>query len=152
MTKYVDEETRQRLITLTERTHNEALACRDAGAYRAACVMIGSAIEAVLLTTVVTIEDRLRESGLAPDDDPLRWSLGTLLKIARQADLLPGSTLSAAVEDVKRLRNLVHPGAYVREMQADFEVDDTHFQAAFRVLDEVYEVTLAALKNLRDSA
>jgi hypothetical protein len=156
MTRYFDEDTRQRLITLTERAHNEAIACRSAGAYRAASVMIGSAVEAALLASVATVEDGLRESGQWPTGNPLRWDLGTLLKIARQAAWLPASTsgyeLSDAVNAVEQLRNLVHPAAYVRDVPANFEVDEALFQAAYRVLDEVYEATLAVINNPRDSA
>jgi hypothetical protein len=156
MARYFDEDTRQRLITLTESAHNEAFACRSAGAYRAACVMLGSAVEAALLATVAAVEDRLRESGQWPTGNPLRWDLGTLLKIAGQADLLPVSTsgyeLSDEVKAVKQLRNLVHPAAYVRDVPANFEADEALFQAAYRVLDEVYEATLAVINNPRGRA
>jgi hypothetical protein len=155
MTAYVDEETRQRLIKLTEETHEEAISCAEAGAYLAACVMIGSAVEGALLTTVATLSEELRKSGQLPDGDPLRWSLGVLIKIATQAGVLPTSTLGVEVGDavdvVKWLRNLVHPGAFVRETPADFKVDEETFQVAFDILDEVYEATLAAVEIPPDS-
>lgn len=151
MTRYFDEDTRQRLIALTESARNEARASRSAGAYRAACIMIGSAVEAALLAAVATVEVELRESGRWPTGNPLRWDLGTLLKIAKQAEWLPASTsgyeLSDAVNAVEQLRNLVHPAAYVRDVPANFELDEALFQAAFRVLDEVYEATLVVVDS-----
>src|SRR6185436_4020572 len=63
-------------------------------AFRAGCVMIVAALEAMLLLTACALEADLREKGLWLEKPFLRWDLGDLLGIAAKAGWLPKSDAS----------------------------------------------------------
>ena len=155
----LDLPTLERLTELAVDLHNEALDCAKAGAYRAGCVTIGSALEAALLVTTVVFEDEIKARGLWPKGKPLDWGLRELIPVATQArwfpERFPGTEakfvelakaeLGDALRWVKWLRNLVHPGAYVREMPPSLHFGETVFQNAFEVLDGAFTVTAVLL-------
>lgn len=147
--RYFDEPTRQRLIAFAGVAHDEALVCAKAGAFRAASVMVGSA---VVLATVATFESELREADNWRKGDPLRWDLGDLLAIAVKAGWLPmlasreplsleEGDLGDAVYWVKWLRNLVHPGAFVRELPPELEFGEPAFRNAYLVLEGLFDAS-----------
>jgi hypothetical protein len=123
--------------------------------------MIGSALEGMLLTTAVALEGELRNDGHWPEgkSEPLEWGLAALLRLASEAGWLPQSApklsakllnpaaaeLGDAARWVKWLRNLVHPGAYVREIPSGYELGEITFQKAYVVLDSAFEETANVL-------
>src|SRR5437868_3950568 len=103
--------------------YEEAQRCKEHGLYRPACVMLGAALEAVLLATIMLGEPSLKAVGNWPGKkDPLRLDLGEMVDVAfkagwipaeyrgRQLDLDEGD-LGNAVDWMRWLRNLLHPGA-----------------------------------------
>ena len=131
--------------------HREAAQCADEGLYRPACVMLGAALEGVLLATVIAKEPVLRETGRWPRQrkPPLDWTLSGLVDIAFDAGWIPSSfrgqqltledgDLGNAVEWLAWLRNLVHPGAFVRELAPEVEISDAAFANGFGVIEEVF--------------
>ncbi len=68
----MDDNEFDRVLALTRAYHREALRCRDAKAYLAACVMLGAAIEAQLVAMVECFPDEVRAVGAWP-----QWKKGT---------------------------------------------------------------------------
>ncbi|HXM26653.1 MAG TPA: hypothetical protein VN957_11585 [Chthoniobacterales bacterium] len=110
---------------------SEADTCYNAGAYLANCVMLAATIEGylVILTSVFPEEaqqalqqlqkakqigTRLRLSSV------LRWHLGELLQVAKQANWLPSfdpddASNPLSTDRIQELRNLIHPGRLVKD-------------------------------------
>ena len=120
------------LLRLSRVYYREANRCREAKAYLAGCTMSGAALEALLLAMVNLYPSDVEAAGHLPNSKGktkplLDWSLGELVEAAARAGWLPTglqpgaawSTISARVGDyarvVQQLRNLVHPGRYVRD-------------------------------------
>jgi hypothetical protein len=107
----------------------EAMRSATAGAYYAACVMLGSAAEARLLSMCLDNPSRLTEvlallprSEAPRNRDPLHWSLEHLILIAGKA----GWLVDLEDDDIKLnvaqwlislrdTRNLLHPGRHARD-------------------------------------
>ena len=105
----------------------EAKICAEGGAYHAAAVMIGSAIEAALLFVCLErIEDALAARKRLPSckrpkrKNPVQWRLADLVRVADEAGWLPNfkvedGTLSARslLDMTRNLRNLAHPARHL---------------------------------------
>lgn len=122
------------LFRITTYYWKEARRCEEAGAYLAACVLIGSALEAMLMLVVYVYDGEALATGKIPTvrgkaTELRRLNLTQLLAVAKAANWLPsneqidGSTkrkrkrkhvgdLAIVIRDV---RNLVHPGRYVSD-------------------------------------
>lgn len=149
----LNRETYLRLIEVAGERHDEAERCAEAGAWIAACAMLGAALEAVLLVTASNCEFDLRARGLWPAGDPLGWGLGRLVRLAVDAGWFPTAqsgqslglaALGDAVDWVRFLRNLVHPGALVRDLPPNIAVGETAYRNAFEVLEAAFAETLGA--------
>ena len=155
----VDEDTLMRLVSFVNRQHHEAVRCAKAGAYLAAVVFIASAVEGVLLVTALLLRRDLYRRGLWPEGDPFRWDLDKLLKLSRDAGWLtanaPGEVvllnegeLGDAVYWLKQARNLVHPGAYIRDTPPEFEPHRVGVENAYKILEAVFDVSVAAYERI----
>jgi hypothetical protein len=129
----------------------EALKCEDAKAYFSGCVMLGSALEALLMLMVNCYNDEAEATGRAPrrkgTTKPLvDWNLAQLLMVAKSAGWLP-SAIDLADEwsgkkakigdyaEVTRLvRNLVHPGNYLKE-HSHGRITAKYLQRQFEVVE-----------------
>ena len=120
------------LYRITTYYWKEARRCEEAGAYLAACVLIGSALEAMLMLVVYVSDEEALATGKiqtvgSEAAELRRLDLTQLLAVAKAAEWLPsskqadGSTkrkrkqigdLAIVIRDV---RNLVHPGRYVSD-------------------------------------
>jgi hypothetical protein len=120
------------LYRITTYYWKEARRCEEAGAYLAACVLIGSALEAMLMLVVYVYDGEALATGKIQTvggkaAELRRLDLTQLLAVAKAADWLPssehtdGSTkrqrkhigdLAIVIRDV---RNLVHPARYVSD-------------------------------------
>jgi hypothetical protein len=156
-----DEEEREgwRLYRLYWR---EAERCEKAKAYLAGCVMLGSALETLLLLMVNVYHEEAAATGQVPTKGKkvkkpkalLDWDLGELLRVAKAAKWLPaGLELGAEwnsrkaevgdhAEVVRMVRNLVHPGRYRKE----------HFRGRItkKYLEHQFEVVEACREWLAD--
>lgn len=128
----LNDEEEQELYRLSRFYWKEALRSEEAKAYLAGSVMLGSALEALLMLMVNIYDDEAVATGKIPTRNgkprPLvDWDLGQLLKVAKVAGWLP-STLEvdeewrsrkARVGDYaevcRMVRNLAHPGRYVKD-------------------------------------
>jgi hypothetical protein len=78
------------LVETAGNLYDEAGRSAQAGCWRAALVLIGSALEASIVATACCLEPELREGGLWPrNDDPTRWTLGQAIDLATNAGWLP---------------------------------------------------------------
>jgi hypothetical protein len=112
---------------------HEADRCAKAGAYLAACVMDGSALETALILTVNAFPQEALATSAVPTrkggapKPVLDWSLVQLLAVAKKAKWLPAglelgddwSSRKAKVGDhaevVRMVRNLAHPARYLED-------------------------------------
>lgn len=107
----------------------EAKRCEKANAYLAGCVMLGSALESLLILMVDIYDDEAVATGKAPKKGGklkplLDWNLGELLKVAKSAGWLPAgldldddwdgrkAKVGDYAEVARMVRNLDHPGRY----------------------------------------
>ena len=111
------------------RFETEAEICAKGGAYHAAAVMIGSAIEAALLSACLEhLEDALKARDCLSKckqpkgENPKKWHLVDLAQVADKARWLPnfeveGVILSthSLVDMTRHLRNLVHPSRHLSD-------------------------------------
>lgn len=118
------------LIRLAHSYHSQANASRQAKAHLGGCVMLGATVEAMLIVVINLFCDEARPFAKAKNmkmAELLRWDLGQLLDIAKEAGLLPHLlTLSdkmdrrsvrepVPTDSIRQIRNLVHPGRYLRK-------------------------------------
>jgi hypothetical protein len=104
----------------------EAKRCEAAKAHLAGCVMLGSAVECLLvLFTDIYFEEALA-TGKAPTKKGkikplLKWDLAELLRVAEAANWFPETIegKKASIRDssltLKQIRNLVHPARYLQD-------------------------------------
>lgn len=145
----------QRLVQLCATYDEEAKRCAEVGAYHAACVMVGIAVEGVLLATVAAGEPSLRRQGLWPAKQrrpPQEWRLEDLIAVARDAGWLSGRIdqefdVNAVVKMMQHVRNtLLHPGRHLREAPETQLGQDT-FEAAYRILEILFHMSFVALED-----
>jgi len=126
-----DDEERE-LYRLSRLYWKEALRCEEAKAFLAGSVLLGSALETLLILMVNCYTEEAELTGLIPMRKKvgrplLEWDLADLLRVAKAANWLPsGLTLGADwdrrkakvgdyAEVVRIVRNLVHPARYVED-------------------------------------
>jgi len=126
-----DDEERE-LYRLSSLYWKEALRCEEAKAFLAGSVLLGSALETLLILMVNCYPEEAELTGLIPMRKKvgrplLEWDLADLLRVAKAANLLPsGLTFGADwdrrkakvgdyAEVVRIVRNLVHPARYVED-------------------------------------
>lgn len=115
---------RPRLQFLASSYEDEAERAEQAGAFLAASVMLGSAIETRLIVTCLENEEKIKETldrlQLTNKDlkskNPVTWSLEVLIKVCSTAGWIPdykvgGFTFSGSkmAEFLRSTRNQVHP-------------------------------------------
>jgi hypothetical protein len=130
-TTLTDQEERE-LHRLSRVYWQEALRCEEAKAYLAGCVMLGSALETMLILMINCYPEEADKTGKVPmkNGKPkplLDWRFIELLRVARAAQWLPSalnledrwSTRKAQIGDyaevVRQIRNLAHPARYVED-------------------------------------
>lgn len=126
-----DDEERE-LHRLSSVYWKEALKCEEAKAFLAGSVLLGSALETLLILMVNCYPEEAELTGLVPAKKGvgrplLEWSLVDLLKVAKAASWLPSALtlrsgwdprkakLGDYAEVVRRVRNLIHPARYVED-------------------------------------
>ena len=130
-TTLTDEEEKE-LYRLSKFYWQEALRCEKAKAELAGCVMLGSALETLLILMVNIYSDEADQTGKVPTRKGkpkplLDWQFIELLRVAKAAQWLPSalnlkdswSTRKARIGDyaevVRQVRNLAQPARYVED-------------------------------------
>jgi hypothetical protein len=130
-TTLTDEEEKE-LYRLQRLYWREALRCEESRAYLAGCVMLGSALETLLILMVNCYSDEADQTGKVPTTKAkpkplLEWKFIELLRVAKAANWLPSqmdlneewnsgkARIGDYAEVVRMVRNLVHPASYATE-------------------------------------
>jgi hypothetical protein len=128
------------------RYHREAEKCASVRAYYAACIIIGTAFEAMLLQMCDLFEDEVAEAAMklprGPKGSIEHWSLDDLIGIAVLLGWLPprrGPDLAEAgigelAHLIRRLRNLSHPGVHLREL-GEVPLRAASYRVAYALFD-----------------
>jgi hypothetical protein len=128
----LSEEQEKELYRLSRYYWKEALRCEESKAYLAGSIILGSALETMLMLIVNIYADEAEATEMLPrrnnkPRDLIDWDLGQLLKVAKAAGWLPSaleltddwSNRKAKIGDyaevTRMVRNLVHPGYFVRD-------------------------------------
>ncbi len=149
----LDEKAERELFRLYRYYWREAGRCRDAKAYLAGCVMLGAALETLLMLIVNVYPEEAVATGRMPmyrgtPKPLLTWRLQTLLAVAKGAGWLP-STLNVGehewskrrarvgdyAEITRMIRNLAHPARY--------HLDHSRKRVTARYLQHQFEIVLA---------
>jgi hypothetical protein len=110
----------------------EALRCEEAKAYLAGCVMLGSALETILILMIDVHSEEAEKTGKVPiykgSPKPLmKWDLVELLRVAKAAGWLPTALdlhddwnwrkakVGDYAEVVRMMRNLAHHARYLQD-------------------------------------
>ena len=115
--------------SLIDSFENEAFICAKAGAYYAACIMLGSATEARLLhaclhksSDVALALLSLPKEQQPKQSNPLNWSLDNLVSVAQRAGWIGEIeddsiviNVPAWLKSLRETRNLLHPGRHARK-------------------------------------
>lgn len=126
-----DEEEKE-LYRLSRFYWQEAIRCEESKAYLAGCVMLGSALETLLVLMINIYADEAEQTGKVPTvkgkpKPLLDWQFVELLRVAKAAKWLPSvlnledrwSNKTARIGDyaevVRQVRNLAHPARYVED-------------------------------------
>jgi hypothetical protein len=146
--------TEDQLIHLTNTAgalYGEAGRCAEARCWRAALMLIGSAVEAAITATACCFEPELRAQEIWPTrKDPIQWTLGDAINLARSAGWLLSRKQDAdymalldgevgdAVKFLNQVRNMaVHPGAHARASgRPDFD-DAQDMQPTYEIFDGI---------------
>lgn len=118
------------LKDIVTRHEEEAFRAASAKAYTAGVILIGAALEGLLLIRCLRSKQKaVRTAGTLPkrqrpfsSDDPSKWTFETLISVCLSAGWLPRISTEyaqyapAALSDIlRKMRNLVHPGRCLRE-------------------------------------
>jgi hypothetical protein len=131
LTPLTDEEEKE-FYRLHSYYWREALRCEKARAYLAGCIMLGSALETLLILMVNVYPEEAGQTGKTPTkkgkQKPLiDWDLAEALQVAKAAHWLPSaldlkdewSSRKALIGDyaevVRMIRNLAHPARYATD-------------------------------------
>jgi len=119
------------LKDIVVRHEEEAFRAASAKAYTAGVILIGAALEGLLLARCLRSKRKaIRTASALPKkqrpqspDDPTKWQFDALIRICLSAGWLPRISTEYALyapaalgDTLRKMRNLVHPGRCVREM------------------------------------
>lgn len=130
-TTLIDEEEKD-FYRLSRFYWKEALRCEESKAYLAGCVMLGSALETLLILMINCHSDEADQTGKVPmkkgkPKPLLDWQFVELLRVAKAANWLPSAhdlnddrsrrkaKIGDYAEDVRMVRNLAHPARYAAD-------------------------------------
>jgi hypothetical protein len=128
----------------------EALRCERAKAYLAGCVMLGSALETLLILMINCFSDEAECTGQIPlkkgkPKPLLAWDLAELLRVAKAAKWLPAglnpnddwnsrkARIGDYAEVVRMMRNLAHPARYLKDHYSK-RVTNKYLQRQFELV------------------
>ena len=110
------------LRSIIQSDYKEIQRCVDAEAYKAATVMCGSVMEALLLDALSANEANARRSSHAPKGKAGklikvlgRWPLSSMIDVAEDLQIIPTTTIGFMSDAVREYRNLIHPAVQMRK-------------------------------------
>lgn len=129
------------LRSIIERDYEEIQRCLASEAYKAATVMCGSVMEALLLDALLMDEAKATRSPKAPKDkkgevikDFGRWALNSMIEVTVDLGIIPKETLGFASHAVREHRNLIHPAVETRKKIAPEKEEANAARAALDLI------------------
>ena len=122
------------------RDYAETRICHEGGAYKAAMVMCGSVMEALLLDALEKREQQAKASTKAPKDktgkvrDVDQWFLGHMIDVALDIGIIRKDAYSLMPDQLREYRNLVHPAAERRKGITPEEEEATASRSALNLV------------------
>jgi hypothetical protein len=149
------------LVKLFHFFHEQAMRCAAADAYLPACIMLGSALETLLLVFAGRFPEEALSTEAAKkyklhEKHLLKWDFNELLDIAYNAGWLPAAAATNDPEELKkidlasfghvvrRVRNLVHAAKYLKEMKGK-DVTPAFLRSCFKISLDAYDCLVKAL-------
>ncbi len=117
----------QQLRMIIERDFNEIIRCRNLKCYKAAIILCGSSIEALLYDSLVAKKVLPNDKN---NDEP---DLCKLINRATSAGLITKG-IKEFSHSLRNFRNLVHP---IKELNEKYKIDEPEANASFAVLNMV---------------
>lgn len=141
----------------------EAEKCFSVGAYLSSCILIGAALEALLLSTINSFPELVLNAKTTPRirgkiKKLEKWSLGELINVAKEVSWLPSNLFSKDemkitgikkedyFEFVQKTRNLIHPTLYANELGRR-KVTKKHLIACFNIVNNASYYLYQSLKT-----
>jgi hypothetical protein len=140
--------------------------CGRAGAYFAGCVMAASALEAVLLAKVnleFLNDEKRKLSKFKRKKSLVRLTLGELIETAREVGWFPfapdeeiernlrKAKIGNLMEVVREIRNMLHPGKWLKDYPDIKHINKEHFEASYSILkgaiDHLYNQLITELRK-----
>ena len=129
----------------------EARKCYTAKAYLSGCILMGAAMEALLLSAINCFPEIISTAKSAPTKKREikhfeKWKLKELLAVANELNWLPcalskdeeWNTANAKIGDyvdiVRQIRNLIHPVQYAKEFSRK-RITKKYLDACFSIVD-----------------
>ena len=121
-----------KLRNILTRDYGEIQKSMISGSHKAAIILSGGSIEAVLLDLLNEDESAARASSKAPTEPNLdKWHLNDLIEVAVDTSAVAGE-IAKLSHSVRQYRNLIHPGVEVR---GDLKVEPEEAKIAVEVLN-----------------
>ena len=144
-------EQEKEILRLATKYKGEAEKCFGAKAYLSGCVLMGAAMEALLLSMVNCFPEIVASTKCAPKKNGKikrleRWTFINLLVVAKELNWLPSGLLPEEewnsanakigdyVEVVREIRNLIHPVRYVNDFGRK-RFTKKYLEACFKIVD-----------------
>jgi|SRR5208337_139546 len=160
------------LLEILQIYHDQAVRSKKCRAYLAGCVFLGAAIEGGLLATARCYPSRVRQSlkyrnKRKKDRNLDKWGFLDLLELGRELKWIPSripmgkiarasgisvksdlanGDLGYFADVVREIRNLVHPGIYVRRMR-NVRITESYYQFCYEVEGIVFDYLYRKLEN-----
>jgi hypothetical protein len=154
------------LTSLLRGYHKQAMLCEEHAALLPACIMLASCLETLLLLIAGIYPEEARKTQTAQkqkfDKEKLmKWDLDNLLSVALEAGWLPvllsgenvaekDIPLAAYAHVVRRVRNLVHPAKYLKELGTK-EITPQFLRSCLKISYDVYTHLERALNDRMQS-
>jgi hypothetical protein len=155
----LDQEVLIHLVQTAGALYDEARRCADARCWRAALILIGSAVETGIVATACCLEPELREQGLWPKRHPSSWTLGQAIKLATDADWLPAQSIESeewsdgalgiATQFLNTVRVIAtHPAAVAREQVAPNYTEAAQMEPTYQTFESIMAAVFEELNRI----
>ena len=156
-------EQEKEILRLAAQYKQEAEKCFSAKAYLSGCVLMGAAMEAILLSTANCFPEIVASAKCAPKKDGKikrldGWTFMNLLAVAKELNWLPSglslenewssahAKIGDYVEVVRQIRNLIHPVRYANDFSRK-RVTKKYLEACFEIVDTAIDYLYSLINN-----
>jgi len=156
-------EQQKEILRIATQYKREAKKCFGARVYLSGCVLIGAAMEAILLSTANCFPEIIVSTKHAPKKNGKikrldKWTLMDLLAVAKELNWLPSglspedewNSANAKIGDyvdvVRQIRNLIHPVRYLNNLGRK-RFTKKYLEACFEIVDTAIDYLSSLIKD-----